>query len=94
MIIHSKFKDYEVKIEQGMEFLSSVLKAPNAQFVVDKKVYYLYEKFLTAIPLERLILIEAIEENKTIETALEICEKMTEIPAKRNAHLISIDNMK
>lgn len=90
MIIHSKFKNYEVKIEKSLEFLSDVLNTDNAEFVVDKKVYYLYEQILERIPQERLILIEAVEENKIIETALSICEKMTEIPAKRNASMISM----
>ena len=33
---------------------------------------------------------EATEENKRLDTALAICEKITEIPAKRNATLVSI----
>lgn len=90
MIIHSKFKDYKVIMEEEISFLQELTKVDNAQYVIDKKVYEAYRLHFEQIPQERLILIEAKEENKVIDTALDICEKMTEIPAKRNAVLISI----
>lgn len=90
MIIHSRFKDYTVKIEEQLDFLDELANISNAEFVIDEKVYQLYEKKLSRIPQERLVLVEAIEENKIVDTALSICERMTEIPAKRNAHLVSI----
>ena len=89
MMIHSKLKDYEVVIEDKLEFLSD-FETENVQFVIDKNVYCLYEQYFKNIPDGRLILLEATEGNKVIETALGICEDMTEISAKRNIHLISI----
>ena len=62
----------------------------NAEFVIDKNVYEIYSDLFRNISSQRLIVIEAIEKNKILDTALEICEKITEIPAKRNATLISI----
>lgn len=90
MIIHSKFKNYSVNIEGNFEFFDRLKETPNAEFVVDEKVYRLYEEYLRGIPADRLFLVEATEKHKIIDTALAICEKMTEIPAKRNAHLVSI----
>ena len=90
MIIHSRLKDYKVIIETDIEFLRNLDKSANTEYVLDEKVYWLYQKYLDWIPQERLILIEATEQNKIVDTALDICEKMTEIPAKRNAQLISI----
>lgn len=90
MVICSKFKQYETVIEKDFSFLNELQELENTQFVVDEKVFLLYEEELAFIPKERLILIKAIEENKVIDTALDICEKMTEIPAKRNAVIISI----
>lgn len=90
MLIHSRFKDYEVKMEQSPAFLQELTHTPNAEFVIDQNVYRLYERFLKDIPEDRLYLVEATEENKVLDTAMGICEKMTEIPAKRNAHLVSI----
>lgn len=90
MVIHSKFKDYKVNMEADFGFLSDLSRIENAEFVIDEKVYGLYKDYFCTIPDNRLYLVEATEENKVIDTALEICEKMTEIPAKRNAHLVSI----
>lgn len=90
MIIKSKFKDYKISIEDTLDFLSPLTKQENTQYVIDKNVFELYSDYFQGIPENRLIVLEALEEYKTIDTALNICEKMTEIPAKRNATLISI----
>ena len=59
--------------------------------VIDSNVYSIYkDKLFADIPGSQLYIIDAIEEKKTIDTVLEICEIMTNIPAKRNAKLISI----
>lgn len=91
MIIKSSTKEYPVIIEKDFSFLERLAEEKNKLFVIDKLVYEIYgEKIFYNIPRKDVFLIEATEENKHIETALEICEIMTEIPAKRNAHLISI----
>lgn len=90
MIIKSSTKDYEVNIVRDFSFVEQLLQRENAMFVIDKTVYNLYHDRLFAnIPESRLMLLEALEPNKTIDTALKICEVMTEIPAKRNAWLVS-----
>lgn len=90
MKIHSCLKDYDVIFEKNFNFIQELLSVDNAQYVIDKKVYSLYKDLFCSISSEKLILIEAAEQNKNIDTALEICEKMTNIPAKRNAVLISV----
>lgn len=90
MIIKSRFKDYEVVIEENLNFLPSLTKLDNTQYVIDKNVFNLYSSYFQQIPKNRLMIIDALEEHKTIDTALDICERMTEIPAKRNATLVSI----
>lgn len=90
MIIKSNSKNYVVNIEKDFQFIKELKKEENALFVIDKTLYGLYKDSLFGdIPQEKLHIIEALETNKTIESALEICEIMTNIPAKRNAHLIS-----
>lgn len=90
MKIKSNTKDYEVIIKSDMEFLKDLSKVNNAEYVIDKNVYELYNEYFKDIPENRLVIVEATEQNKVIDTALDICEKITEIPAKRNATLISI----
>ena len=90
MIIHSRFKEYSVEIVNDFGFLEKIMLLENSEFVIDKNVYTLYHDLFANIPSDRLIIIEATEATKVIDTALNICEKMTDIPAKRNACLISI----
>lgn len=90
MIIHSKFKDYNVEIESDLSFLNRFSNLNHVQYVVDEKVYRLYQSQFHEIPSESLILLKATEENKVIETALSVCETMTKLSAKRNIVLISI----
>lgn len=90
MKIQSNLKTYEVKMEDDLGFVGELIRTPNAEFVIDSKVYGLYQELFAGIPAERLVLVDALETNKVIETALGICEKITEIPAKRNAALISV----
>lgn len=90
MEIQSKLKKYTVVFEQDMDFFTELVKMRNTEFIVDKNVFNLYAVFFSDIPREKLIVIEAIEENKVLETVLKICEEITEIPAKRNATIVSI----
>lgn len=90
MKIQSRFKEYEVVFENRKDFLRDIVAKPNSEIVIDKNVYELYNEEFKCVEPERLFLVEAVEKNKVVETALDICEKITEIPAKRNATLISI----
>lgn len=90
MKIKSSVKEYEVIIEKELSFISNLTKMENIQFVIDKRVYELYKNCFSELKTEQLYLMEAKEQNKVIDTALDICERMTEIPAKRNAVLVSV----
>lgn len=90
MIIHSKLKDYEVQIHNDLSFVKDILEMENTFFVIDQRVSEIYGELLfQKIDKDKLLLLDALEENKTIATAMEICEKMTQISAKRNATLVS-----
>ena len=89
-MIKSSTKDYSVNIHEDFDVVADLSIDQNTYFVIDKIVYDLYaEQLFKSVPLDQLFLLEATEENKTIETALAICEIMTNIPAKRNAKLVS-----
>lgn len=90
MNIKSATKTYEVHFEDDLSFLRKLASAPNAYFVVDQKVWDCYRDELSVIPENALYKLEAVEENKVIESALTICESMVQMNAKRNAHLISL----
>lgn len=90
MEIKSKIKNYSVNIYENIDKAIDV-NVDNCTFVIiDRNVYEIYhDKVFRGIDSDRLFLLDAIEENKTIDKALEICEIMTKLSAKRNTKLIS-----
>lgn len=91
MIIKSSTKSYSVNVSNDFSSVENITIDNNTFVVIDKVLYDLYvDKLFLNIPQEQLYILEALEQNKTIETALHICEIMTNIPAKRNARLISL----
>lgn len=90
MIIKSSTKNYQVNVNNDFLSVKNLEYNEKTFVVIDKLLYELYkEELFGNIPNEQLYIMDALEENKCIETALEICEIMTNIPAKRNAKLIS-----
>ena len=90
MIIKASSKDYEVIVNNNFDVIEKLQIDKDTYVVIDKKLYNIYvERLFNKIPKDQLYIFESIEENKTIESALQICEIMTNIPAKRNAKLIS-----
>ena len=91
MNIKSCLKDYEIDFcDDGKEIINTLLNIDNAYWIIDRNVYIIYgSTILSDIPKNRLMTIEANESNKSIDTVLEICERMTGISGKRNATLIS-----
>lgn len=90
MKISSRFREYELFIEQKKEFFYRLFHMKNAEFVIDKNVYVLYGGLFAEADREHLYLVEAAEEAKVMETVLDICGQITKISAKRNAVLVSV----
>lgn len=88
--IRSATKTYAVHAIPNLHFVQERAKDETCFFVIDKTVYALYAKDFADIPASRLFILEALEENKTIEVALEICERLIGMNSKRNTHLISM----
>lgn len=90
MNIDSSTKKYSVNITESFAPIESLLVDEKTFVVIDQRVHELYKsRLFKDIPPERMYILEALEENKQIDTALAICEIMTGIAAKRNAKLIS-----
>lgn len=90
MKILSKFKEYRVDFQDDVSFLLELHNVSNSFFVIDETVYQLYNEWFGSLPQDRFMVIRAVEQNKTIDTALSICDKMIDLSAKRNSVLISI----
>ncbi len=90
MKIKSRFKDYTVEFVDSLEEWEILAEVADTFFVIDRKVYGLYQDKLPQLPQERLFLMEADENKKNMDTVLAICEEMTGMAAKRNTHLVSM----
>lgn len=91
MKVRSYLREYAVEYCTGFAFLDSVSELENKFFIIDKKVYDLYaEKLKHVIKDNPCCVLEAVETNKNIESALEIIEQMVELKSKRNTNLVSV----
>ncbi len=91
MFIQSATKKYEARVHCDFAPVAEISCDDKTFVVIDKNVYELYrEQLFGAIPEKQLYILDAVEENKVLDTALEICEIMTNIAAKRNTKLISL----
>lgn len=90
MKVKSRFKIYSVDFINNLDIVTELSKDEKTYFVVDNNILKYYGTKLCDIPKERLYELEAVEEKKTIDAVIDICEKMTAMPSKRNTHLISI----
>lgn len=90
MQIKSRFKEYSVEFVESLQEWADFAEAEDTFFVIDRKVYELYQGNLPGLPQNRLFLMDAEEDKKNIDTVLAICEKMTGMATKRNTHLVSM----
>lgn len=91
MFIQAATKKYEVTIHSDFSPVKDIQVDEKTFVVIDKNLYELYRRELFGrIPEKQLYILDATEEHKVLDTALEICEIMTNIPAKRNSRLVSL----
>jgi 3-dehydroquinate synthase len=86
--IFSDKETYELIIDTDFQDILKVLENTKA-VVIDKNVFDLYNKDLN-IQKDKVILIDALEDKKRPEYALEICEKLMHLNIKRKDIIIAI----
>lgn len=90
MKIQSKFKTYNVDFVNNLSSVTTLKENETVFFALDRNIYGIYKNEFKDIAVDRLYLIDAAEQNKTMDTVLDICERMTSMSSKRNTHLVSI----
>lgn len=90
MKIVSKFKTYDVNFITRLSSIAEFISDKTTYFVIDSNIYSLYKNELSNLPKDRLYILDAVERKKTIDTVIDICEKMTSMSSKRNTNLVSI----
>jgi len=82
---------YEAEFYTDFSFFEELKGKTNKFFIIDKKVYSLYEETLKELVGDSsYYLLEAVEENKNVEKALEIISEMVEMKSKRNTLLVAV----
>lgn len=88
--IKSSLSDYTVFFDNDLSQLKDLVNDLNTVFIVDQKVWNLYSGLLSVIENDRLVLVDALEENKEYLAISKILPRLTEISAKKNLTLVAI----
>lgn len=81
---------YTVEFCSSFDFIHKCLALPYYVFVVDRKVYNLYPELFSKIKKKDIFLLDATENNKTIEGAKRIYNFLLTKSVKRKMTLISV----
>lgn len=89
--IRSYKGEYGVRFDASLERLMGSLAADDAHLIVDATVARLYADVLgKLLSSPRTIVIEATEENKSIERIVEVMRTLVDNKLRRNQHLVAI----
>lgn len=89
--IQSKIKDYSVSFESNFNFFDNLSRITEKVVIIDKVVFDLYREIFTKkFDQLDIIMVEAIEENKTLDYTKSIYEILVKKNAKKNLNIISI----
>ncbi len=90
MIIKSHMGTYETRIT-GPISLREIAEGKETYVVADRKVFALYrDSFFKGAAESDVVLFDAVESNKNIESALAMCADMAKRSFKRNGTMISV----
>lgn len=90
--VHSYIRNYTAEIHENYDFMDQLAALQHYALMIDKNVYELYHEVIDKkFDKNKIFIFEAIEENKTFESAEKIYTWLiTEFSAKRNLNFISI----
>lgn len=89
--IESKIRNYSISVCTNFDFINELVLTTPCAVIIDKNVWAFYEPMFTKfLKKEEVILFEAIEVNKTVDSVLELCDAVMNSNAKKNMTIISI----
>ena len=86
----SQNHQYSATFAEHLSFLDPILQQTNTFWIIDAKVFHLYHTMFSTITNDKIFLLEASEENKSMNTVLQIVEKMGEASCNRQTTLIAV----
>ncbi len=89
--LKSSVRDYYVHFEETPDFVAAFSSIPQHCYAIDRNVWRLHsDTLLKTIDPENILLLNAEEERKSLDTVLEVYNYLIKHSAKRNMTLISI----
>ncbi len=88
--IPSRIHDYSVEVHDELAPLTELCLDPFVVVVADRRVHTLHPSGFAGLEQHRLLLLDATEGRKTLDTVAEIYRFLLAFPAKRNLHLVSV----
>jgi len=91
--VKSRIRDYSVIFGKFKSFLNGIIKKEGelACYIIDKEVWDLYkDSYFKWLDSSRVILIKAVEFNKSLKAVMSLYDALIERSAKRNIVLVSI----
>ncbi len=91
ILIKSMFREYKVHFTLDYTAAIKALAEKKAFFIVDALVWQIYaDRIKGMIPDERLLIVEANENNKSLDKCREIIETLVDRQVRRNERLVAI----
>jgi 3-dehydroquinate synthase len=88
--IHSSIHDYEIYFESDFSFIRDLLDTKGAVFIIDQNILQLYEvEFKSLLKSDNLIILNAVEENKTLQASESIFDKIVTLNPTKKTKIIS-----
>jgi 3-dehydroquinate synthase len=84
--IKSKLTDYSVKFISQLDYVQDLIDQPNTLLVIDENVQALYP----SLQREGMIVVQAVENTKTLQSCYELLELLAHSKANINTHLVVI----
>ena len=90
MTVASSLRDYQVAFVESMSFLDECERLNDRFYVIDQKVWELYQPVFGRLDQERVLILPVREEVKSLDTVTQVYNALIKSAAKRNMTLISI----
>ena len=76
--------------EELTSLLEKLEVSPDSFILIDSQVANQYEQIMRLLPIERYMVIQSLESNKSLTTVSDICEWLMSLGASKTSHLIGI----
>ncbi len=89
LTIQSYRGPYKASFENDLRFLDALKEKPGI-WAIDRNVFNVYRQHFDSIGSDSIVLIDAKEEEKTVDSAMRLCRELVTKSCKRNTDFVSV----